>query len=330
MIVTGPISVSPYVTTSAPTPPRARGSVRRTSTIEAQWPQGRQGPMRMIGRARDILTPADGGPSVVCAEDAFEAEVKDRAILSIRAEPDRPGLGRLVGLRGGGHLRSAIAESAPQDARDGTPLYLILDDISGASLVAGWAWTHWDAGWVAQRAELVKHHKFEDICIGFREGSPAIAEVRQKDNVGSPTVDLRHPEDPDGWHAFATPAGAGFRRARWIEVRLTDRIVIEAGFQDSANTPEGGRAAVHEYRITAAADPKTQRLLSIQPHPQILPYAECQSAVDTAARLVGAPLSELRHTVLTELRGPMGCTHLNDALRALAEAPVLAARLQGL
>ena len=34
--------------------------------------------------------------------------------------------------------------------------------------------------------------------------------------------------------------------------------------------------------------------------------------------LLGTPLPELREKVLAELRGTAGCTHLNDALRALA------------
>jgi hypothetical protein len=35
----------------------------------------------------------------------------------------------------------------------------------------------------------------------------------------------------------------------------------------------------------------------------------------------------MRETVLAELAGPAGCTHLNDALRALAEVPALVERL---
>jgi hypothetical protein len=35
----------------------------------------------------------------------------------------------------------------------------------------------------------------------------------------------------------------------------------------------------------------------------------------------------LRHVVLERLARTKGCTHLNDALRALAEVPVLAERL---
>jgi hypothetical protein len=39
--------------------------------------------------------------------------------------------------------------------------------------------------------------------------------------------------------------------------------------------------------------------------------------------MVGKTLAQLREAVLDELRGVAGCTHLNDALRALADVPVL-------
>jgi hypothetical protein len=45
--------------------------------------------------------------------------------------------------------------------------------------------------------------------------------------------------------------------------------------------------------------------------------------VHNARRLIGARLPEMRDAVLGQLRGPEGCTHLNDALRALAEVPKL-------
>ena len=46
------------------------------------------------------------------------------------------------------------------------------------------------------------------------------------------------------------------------------------------------------------------------------------------SRLLGARLPELRQAVLEELPGTLGCTHLNDALRALAEVPVLVNHLR--
>jgi hypothetical protein len=113
------------------------------------------------------------------------------------------------------------------------------------------------------------------------------------------------------------------RRARRIDVRFDTRIVIDAAFQDSATMPAGGRAVVHEYRLSATADPQSLRLLSIEAEPRVLPFVECPGATANLSRLLGTPLTELREKVLVELRGTAGCTHLNDALRALADVPAL-------
>ena len=53
------------------TPPRRPGSVRRTATIDMCWPGGWGTQMRMMGRARDLLTPAGGAPARVLAEDVL-------------------------------------------------------------------------------------------------------------------------------------------------------------------------------------------------------------------------------------------------------------------
>lgn len=44
-------------------------------------------------------------------------------------------------------------------------------------------------------------------------------------------------------------------------------------------------------------------------------------------RIRGTPLAELREAVLETLPGALGCTHLNDVLRSMAEVPVMAAHL---
>jgi hypothetical protein len=69
-------------------------------------------------------------------------------------------------------------------------------------------------------------------------------------------------------------------------------------------------------------------LTSVWADPRILPYAECPLAAPNVDRLVGTPLAELREVVLERLKGVAGCTHLNDALRALAEVPRLVASLR--
>jgi hypothetical protein len=114
------------------------------------------------------------------------------------------------------------------------------------------------------------------------------------------------------------------RRARRIDVRLGGGVIeIDSMFQDSCTEPSGGRMAVHEYRLEATADPVSGELLSLRAEPRVLPYNECPLAAGNTGTLLGTPLAELRTVVLEQFKGTKGCTHLNDALRALAEVPVL-------
>lgn len=333
------IASGPPRRSAGPAPLRRPGSMRRTSSIDVSWPDGRDGDMRFVGRARDLVTPRSGGPAVVCAEDVFEARVKaDRTITAIETIPPRAAIARLVGQRGGGRLRGVLAEVIPEERADATPLYLILDDLSGVSLVAGWAWSQWNPHWLAQmRAamsdpEMSKAFKNrENVCIGHAPGSSAfdIENRPASADAATPAPDLRHPDDPEGWHAFTVQDSVGMRRARRIDVGLEDGvIVIDSAFQDSGSTPTGTRAALHEYRVGVTADQKSLRVLSIEAEPRVLPFVECPSATANLSRLIGTPLPELREKVLVELAGVAGCTHLNDALRALAEAPALLDRLQ--
>ncbi len=292
--------------------------------------------MRAVGRARDYITPRSGDPAIVSAEDAFEAQIRpDRTILAIEAGPARSAIGRLVGERGGGRLRGVLAEVMPEERDGATPLYLILDDISGTSLIAGWAWSQWKPDWLASMREAMQEPQLrafmksrENVCIGHLPGSSAFALDRRDPTGSTPAPDLRRSDDPDGWHAFTVQDDVGFRRARRIDVVLDTEIHIDAAFQDSASQPGGGRAALHEYGIKVTADRQSMRVLAIAAEPRVLPFRECPSAVGNLARLIGSPLQELREAVLAELPGPAGCTHLNDAMRALAEVPALVRRLE--
>ena len=249
----------------------------------------------------------------------------DRRILSIAATPPRTGVDALRGRRAGGHLRADIAQALPADNRAGTPLHLILDDLSGVSLISPWAWSRWDPAWMVKMARLKADPKYaaqfdrENICAGLRTGSSGLSFTAD----GIATGDLRDPADPEGWHAFPPQEGPGMRRARRIDVSRDAVIRIDTHFQDSASTPEGVRSALHEYRVRATADTVSLELLSVEAEPRVLPFAECPAAATNVSRLVGTPLHMLRQVVLEELKGPTGCTHLNDALRAMADVPVL-------
>jgi hypothetical protein len=311
--------------------------MRRTSTIDVTWPDGWGTPMRLVGRARDLLTPADGSAAVTLAEDIVRVGVgTDRTINEIAAEPERSGLDGLVGARGGGRLRGVLGEVVPDERAAATPLYLLLDDLAGATLIGGFAYSQWPeewpADWAERRGERTSLRRMEGVCIGFQPGSSALAE-----NGTSRFIhDIRRVEplplvgDPIGWHHLEEIGIVSMRRARRIDVVVTRGLIeIDAMFQDSATVPAGGRVAVHEYGLTATAEIVGGTLVSVAAEPRVLPYRECPLAAGSAKELVGVPLAVMRDEVLERLPGTAGCTHLNDALRALAEVPALAARLTG-
>lgn len=324
--------------TANPAPPRRANSVRRTCTIDIGWPDHALGDRLLLGRARDLMTPCSGGPGQVLAEATLEAGLRnDKTIFAISAQPSPARLHELVGQRGGNHLRLLIHEIMPELVTSAAPLYLLLDDISGTALVSNWTWAQWSPDWMGRLAEVMTPDQMEkfnqraNVCWGLVEGNSGL----EAGGIGhSFTVtdggELRNPLDPEGWHDFPEIAGPSFRRARRIDVWLSEdggTIHIDAAFQDSAPRPEGGRAAIHEYCIAATADARSLELRTLAPEPRILPFHECPGAVANTQRLIGASLPGIREAVLGQLRGPAGCTHLNDALRALAEVPALAARL---
>ena len=165
------------------------------------------------------------------------------------------------------------------------------------------------------------------ICSGFSPGASVfdadgvVQTIHQVQAVGSLLTDA----DPHAWHVLQPETTEPeMRRARRIDVWKDEVMHIDAFFQDSCTTPSGTRVAVHEYNLAATADPVTGVLLSVMADPRVLPFDSCPAAAGNVDRMVGVPLSEFRSAVLERLPGTLGCTHLSDALRALAEVPVMA------
>ncbi len=291
----------------------------------------------MEGVSRDIFTPQDGSAARILAEGRYRLNVSaSRAIEEIDVTPEHPRASEMIGIRGGGDSRTALG-TIMGDVR-GTPLYQILDDFAGASLVSNWAWSLWVDDWIDRvRGAAEKGlssfipRNMTNVCTGFAEGSSALSPDglpggidRLPTNVGS----LINPADLEGWHVLPEQSGVAFRRARRIDLwREGDQIKVDVGFQDSGPNKQGGRCAIHEYQAEVTVHTADMTVKSIDATPRILPFRECPGAIANIRQLVGHPVGHFRQDVLNVLPGPLGCTHLNDVLRALADVPPLAASL---
>lgn len=292
--------------------------------------------MRMLGDVRDIYTPAIGSGQHIVAADWTNALVSfRREILSIETSRRNGAAQKLIGARAGAHMRAAVVQALPSELEATSGLHLLLDDHAGASLVATWAWSRHNADWLQRIAKhgpttAGRNGQFVGICSGLRAGSSALNPDGSPVGLQSSAVVplLPHPDDPDGWHTLKAQTGVGARRARRTDVWLDGTVHIDIHFQDSATSPTGGdRIAVHEYRVRATASWDDLTLTAIEATPHILPFAECLDAAPNVANLVGTPLARLRTETLEQLAGVVGCTHLNDVMRSMADVPALAQHL---
>ena len=319
------------------TPPRRPGSVRRTSTIDMVWLGGYGEPLELVGRARDLLTPVAAAPTVLDEATMLVTIPGSRTVGAISVTPARSDIQGLVGAVGGSDLRNALERVLPGEREAATPLYFLLDDIAGTSLIAGFAWSRWDpevrqrmSGGAADRGAMARTfgvRKGRIICSGLRpDGWADTHRVRQQDpqHAVRPAGDIRTPDDPLGWHLFPPDPKVGMRRHRRVDAWLEGDVVkVDAFFRDSCWDPDGTQLALHEYTVTADVDGHHHTLLSAVATPRVLPFPECQLAAPHAEQLKGTPVTSFRSTVQRTLTELHACTHLNDMLRSLAEVPAL-------
>ncbi len=327
-------------------PIRKPNSVRRTSSIDVTWPAGQGASMHVSGQARDIYTGSQSGSIQLLRCDAFTATLSpERVINEISSNPPRPELKQLLNTKCGSAFRKALVDALHQEQLAGTPLYFLLDDLAGTSLIATWAWTHWGRGGKKKAANQVSRsankielealaqqahiERFQNVCTGFSRDSNALLNFYNIEQNCQKVAPLLHPDDPLGWHHMPLHRGVSMRRARRIDMWQEDHAIqIDAMFQDSASAPDGSRSAVHEYTLQLEVNSSELTITSLKAEPRVLPYKECPAAAANIGRLKGAPIQELRTVVLEKLQKQEGCTHLNDALRSLAELPTLLTQIK--
>jgi hypothetical protein len=329
------------------TPPRVPGSVRRTTSIDMLRPDGIEGNLLLVGIGRDLHTAADGTATVLEA-GAMEATIDyadAQRVRDLGSTPAIDGIEQLIGRSASTGFRAALNDVVAGQDVIGRPVYQLLDDLPVAVLISGYSPQQELATrgtWADVEARALQRRKPEgldliqqaDLCAGWRADGTIIQGLQE----GLPPVvtgpdapSLVVADDPWAWHDMTgeLPAHAMRRRRRIDVLPAPDGgpLVIDAMFRDSHVDDEGTETVVHEYTVLAHVDPHDWRVLDAHATPRVLPWFECPEAAASATRLAGDPLAGLRARVRAEFLGSTTCTHLNDALRALEDVPVLAQHL---
>jgi len=129
--------------------------------------------------------------------------------------------------------------------------------------------------------------------------------------------------DDLAWHEMPRLGPGAMRRRRLIDVVPGAPIQVFAMFRDTHLDAEGVEAVLHEYSLTAELDSSGKAIAKCAALPRVLPWPECPLAADSARRLNGVQLEEVKAVVGRDLRGTSTCTHLNDLLRSLGRVASL-------
>ena len=311
-------------------PRRPAGSVRRTSTIDSMRPDGLDGDVQVVARARDLLTTIEGEARVLAA-DGYDAVISpDRRLLRID-HPDAR-LAELQDVSTASGFRARAIAAVPDEAERSTLLNLLLDDLTGANLVAGYAMQR-HPSWTTRTIPVEHFDAVTDLCAGWARGATILDAVEADGMVPTPTTaPVALAPDADDPLGVARPAGAptgldaaGRAGSTWWPT-ATDSASTSTSVTAYVDR-EGVEGAVHEYSVWGRFDPSSHTIVELDAAAHVLPWVECPQALGSASRLVGATVDELRAVVRADFVGTSTCTHLNDTLRGLADLPALAATL---
>jgi len=325
MIIPDPTVAGPQQPVD-PSPPRRAGSVRRTSTIDTFRPHGFDAEANVIGRARDLLTAADGDARVLgTAVLTARLQARSHDLLAIDSEPTAPALQDLLGAIVGPGFRAKVDGVVPEQRDCGDLLYLLLDDLPGATLVAGYAMLH--AGMVPKPSDDEYLIARADLCAGWAADGAMMTLIREHGRspapLGCDAPPVARSDDPHAWHELPALTPNAMRRLRRLDVippaAQGEPASVDVFFRDSHVDGTGRETIVHEYSVTASVDVVTRTVVEIDARADVLPWQECPQAIGSAPRLVGHTLAGLRPYVRGEFIGTTTCTHLNDVLRGLTD-----------
>jgi hypothetical protein len=309
-------------------PERARPSVRRVMYLDYDWIDATD--VRVRGAARDEVTDSDGAMSVV-QEASVAVETTRGLITTLDVTPAAFDTGELVGqpLRQG--FRSRLR---PVYDAGGAPLGLLLDDLPGAMIAAGYVLamertvgpgTAQDRLAPSDGDEVPHGFHQADLCSGWRSDGTMMIAVRAGNFLPfEPLTEVPiHPEGDGGWPDADIPV-PGLRRHRRIDVApADDGWFVDAWFRDTYRGADAVCGALHEYTVEMVVDAATLAVRDVRALPHALPWPECPAAADAVVKLVGQPVTGMRSSVPRTLQGIESCTHLTNELRELADLPFI-------
>ena len=325
---------------AATTPARATRSVRRTTTVDGQRPDGPLGDVVLLGRGRDLLTDDRGRPSIIgeCEVRLRADFVVDQAVREISSVPPEPRLARLVGLPSRVGFRKAIRELLPDRRDDGTLLSLLLYEIPIVTSLSRLALLHngeIDSTPGSQHPANRRRATLA-VCAGWAPGGTMATRMgeglRPMTTEGVAAPSLAADDDPAGWHELPALSPSGFRRRRRIDITTSgagslggpDELNVESLFRDTYVAADGLEVIVHEYSVTARLDARSRTFLDCAAVADVLPAPECHRAAVSTERVVGQTVSELSNYVRAHMIDLGTCTHLNDHLHSLGDlSPLL-------
>lgn len=315
-------------------PQRRPESVRRTSHVDTTRDAGLAYTeiIALSGRARDLVT--RDREAVVVDEASLEVSVGPGGFIDrVEAVIGGPPLDDLVGKPVGFGFRSVAKNVLTR--LTGTPLGLLVDDLSGAPAPAGYGAIR-EQALLALPVPVPKDWAGRaDVCAGWRgEGEAyrlASSGLQLPFEAAPPVAPDLDGDDPLGWHSLPPLRLRQSRRLRRLDVwGEGDHLCVDAMFRDSTTDPDLTERVVHEYSLSAVIGGPSHQIQKIRADPGSLPFAhDCPLAAASAQRVLGIPVASLRSQVQRINIGRNSCTHLNDMLRSLTDIEVLARHLPG-
>lgn len=290
--------------------------------------------MRIAGAARDLVTD-NSGAAAGTEEATLDVGVDEQGLIdAVEQTPADPSCAALIGLRVGFGFRSGAKDLL--GSLSGSLLGLLVDDLSGAPAPSGY-------GAIRDRIVLGlpplppppgrSSAPRPDVCSGWRASGLAFGLASAGDplpfEAEPPVAPVLAGNDPFGWHVMPELRAGQSRRVRRMDVWAEgDQVLVDAMFRDSTCDPNGTARVVHEYTLTATLDAETLSIRAIEAEPRALPFpTDCPFAADSVQLILGQPAADLRETVRVLSAGAVSCTHLNDAMRCLADIPAMIEQL---